>query len=134
MLAFQDSIWRTEEKHFDVEDFLKQYKLSHLTQPFVEGELDRKGVAHNNSGFNLLISEEAEPESHMKLVQKFLVDYSEAIKHLNKAGVPSELDFGCSLQKSDFIKSVCISSTLLEEIAKLQMTIKISIYQSGPDE
>ena len=128
-----DTVWRLGEKDFDVDAFLVKFGLKELAVVFHEGE--KRGQSKvQDSGFNILISENINSLENINDINQFMAKHKEAFDYLAKLNIHSVLDIGCTVASNQFTKSVNISSKLLGALSLLNVSLELSVYPAPVDE
>jgi hypothetical protein len=131
---------RASGKHFDVDAFIKKYKLQpclvyHRGEP--KSQSKPKKYKWPDSGINVPVSN-ASFENYRRQIRdaiQFLINNKTEIKKLIKfKGVESvEIDFPTSNDRNKFIQDYFIPAELITLACQLGLELRISEYP-GPDE
>jgi hypothetical protein len=127
------AVWRAGAPSFQVDSFVREFKLT-PSEVFHAGERRSKSRVSKISGFNLTVADTESLAELQTQISVFLDEFRKPIQSLNKRQIESTLDIGFNVggKGHPFTRSVSFSSSLLREIASLNLELEISAYPSHP--
>jgi len=130
-----DTVWRVSEKDFDATKFCDRYEIKNIENLFIQGEEGRRGKINEESGFNVLVSENTIAKENIDEVEKFIRTNSGALNYLRLSGISSVIDIGCTVGTSEqFTKSVNVPTSLLGLLNQYGICIEFSAYPAADEE
>ena len=128
MSGMRDDMLRVDGPNMDPDRFFEAHSLV----PEVvwrKGELDRKGRQCAMSGFNVLVSDNEDPEANLTEIERFLESHQSMFTALREEAGDAELDIGVTVgSDNQFTASVSVEPRLLARLASLGITLCVSAY------
>ncbi|WP_370980286.1 hypothetical protein [Agaribacterium sp. ZY112] len=128
-----DSVLRVYGESFDVEAFLAQHPIDAHLEAYNIGDTDILGGACEHSGFDALISETADAQSHQLELYAFLEKHKNSLLALKAEQAQCVLDIGLGLalienNGTSANSNIVLSSKLISLCNELGLSIEFSAY------
>lgn len=130
-----DTMWRVSDDEFNVDEILDKFNIQNVARKFKKGDVDKFGKTRKSSFFNLLVSENLNPELNVQEVINFIKEKAAAFNYLQINNIGNTIDFGCVLGTQDqFMQSVIVSHDLISLLNQYDITLEFSAYPGEEDE
>ena len=130
-----DTILRISARDFDVLEFIDRHNIQDAEGVFLQGEKDRRGESHTESGFYVLVSDNLTSKQNVAEVEAFILSNKDMLTDLQSIGITSTFDVGCTVGTTDqFTKSINIPSDILGLMNIYAISLGFSAYPAYDDD
>ena len=130
-----DTILRISARNFDVLEFIDRHQIQDAEGVFLQGELDRRGRSHTESGFYVLVSDNLISKQNVAEIEAFILKNKDMLMDLKSMGITSTFDVGCTVGTTDqFTKSINIPSDILGLMNIYAISLGFSAYPAYDDD